>query len=85
MFPDLDETWTLLLRHGALSHRRGPVADADATITISRADLNDVILGTPLAEQIQDGRAKLDGDAQALQDLVGLLDEFEFWFNIVTP
>ena len=33
VFPDLEETWTLLLRHGALSHRRGPVADADATIT----------------------------------------------------
>ena len=82
VFPDLDETWTLLLRHGALSHRRGPVADADATITISRADLNDVILGIA---DIQDGRAKLDGDTQALQDLVGLLDEFEFWFNIVTP
>ena len=84
--PDLGETWTLLLRHGALSHRRGPVADADATVTINRSELNDVILGAaPLAEQLADGRATLDGDAQALHDLVGLLDAFEFWFNIVTP
>jgi alkyl sulfatase BDS1-like metallo-beta-lactamase superfamily hydrolase len=85
-FPDLGETWTLLLRHGALSHRRGAVADADATIAISRGDLNDVILGTaPIATQVEQGRAKLEGDAQALHDLVDLLDEFEFWFNIATP
>ena len=61
VFPDLDETGTLLLRHGALSHRRGPAVDADATITISRADLNDVILGTiTVASQIEAGR----GDAR---------------------
>jgi alkyl sulfatase BDS1-like metallo-beta-lactamase superfamily hydrolase len=85
-FPDLDETWSLLLRHGALSHRRGPVDGADVTIVIDRSDLDGVILGTAeIAEQIQAGRAKLEGDAQALRDLVELLDEFEFWFNIVTP
>ena len=85
-FPDLDETWSLLLRHGALSHRRGPVDGADVTIVIDRSDLDSVILGTAdIAAQIQAGRATLDGDPQALRDLVDLLDEFEFWFNIVTP
>ena len=50
------------------------------------ADLDDVILGTaPLADQIADGRAQVEGDEQALHDFVGLLDDFEFWFNIVTP
>ncbi len=45
-----------------------------------------MILGTAdIAQQIQAGRAKLEGDAQALRDLVDLLDEFEFWFDIVTP
>ncbi len=84
--PDLGETWTLLLRHGALSHRRGAVDGADATVRIDRGALNDVILGTAkLVDQIQDERAELDGDPQALHDLVDLLDEFEFWFNIVTP
>ncbi|WP_037501126.1 alkyl/aryl-sulfatase [Solirubrobacter soli] len=85
-FPDLGETWTMLLRHGALSHRRGPVDGADATVVIDRSDLNGVILGTAdIAQQIKDGRARLEGDPQALRDLVELLDEFEFWFNIVTP
>jgi len=85
-FPDLDETWTLMLRHGALSHRRGPVDGADATITIARADLDDMMLGTATAaSQIDAGRAELEGDPQALHDLAGLLDEFEFWFDIASP
>jgi linear primary-alkylsulfatase len=84
--PDLDESWTLLLRHGALTHRRGAASDADATVTVDRTDLNDVILGTAsLTDQLADGRAKIEGDEQALHDLIELLDDFEFWFNIVTP
>jgi alkyl sulfatase BDS1-like metallo-beta-lactamase superfamily hydrolase len=86
VLPDIDETWTLMLRHGTLSHRSGADAEADATVTIKRADLNRVILGeVKLEELIEDGTATLDGDAQRLHELLGLLDEFEFWFNIVTP
>jgi alkyl sulfatase BDS1-like metallo-beta-lactamase superfamily hydrolase len=45
-----------------------------------------VILGTAtLADQITAGAAKVDGDAQPLRDFIALLDNFEFWFNIVTP
>ncbi len=83
---DVGESWTLMVRNGALSHRASDTPDADVRVTISRADLNEVILGTaPLADQIADGRAKLDGDQQILHDFVALLDDFEFWFNIVTP
>lgn len=86
VFPDLDETWTLLLRHGTLSHRPGAGPEPDATLTIERADLDAVILGqAKLADLLEKGRATVDGEAQALHDLLDLLDEFEFWFNIVTP
>jgi linear primary-alkylsulfatase len=85
--PDVDEAWTLLIRNGALSHRRGtPADDVDAAVTIARSDLDAVILGTaPIAEQIAAGRARVDGDEQALRDFIALLDDFEFWFDIVTP
>lgn len=84
--PDVDEAWTLIIRNGALSHRTGAAEDADARVTIKRADLDDVILGAaPLTAQIADGRARVDGDEQALHDFVALLDTFEFWFDIVTP
>jgi alkyl sulfatase BDS1-like metallo-beta-lactamase superfamily hydrolase len=83
---DVGESWTLIVRNGALSHRVGIDPDADATLTIDRSDLDEVILGTaPIADQIADGRAKLKGDDQALRDFIGLLDDFEFWFNIATP
>jgi alkyl sulfatase BDS1-like metallo-beta-lactamase superfamily hydrolase len=84
--PDVEETWTVMLRHGTLSHHPGPDDGADATLTISRSELNRVILKeASLEELLSAGTAKVDGDAQALHDLLGLLDEFEFWFNIVTP
>ncbi|MCB0828580.1 MAG: MBL fold metallo-hydrolase [Solirubrobacterales bacterium] len=86
VLPDLDQTWTLMLRHGALSHRQGAAGGADATVTIDRSNLDDVILGSaPLTEQLADGRARIEGDEAALHDLIDLLDEFEFWFNIATP
>jgi alkyl sulfatase BDS1-like metallo-beta-lactamase superfamily hydrolase len=28
---------------------------------------------------------EVDGDVAALQETLSLLDNFEFWFNIVTP
>lgn len=55
-------------------------------MTINRSDFDQVILGqTKLADLIHSGTAKLEGDAQALLDFLGLLDRFDFRFNIVTP
>ena len=55
-------------------------------MTIDRTNLDAVILGTdPLVDQIGDGRATVEGDEAKLHELIDLLDEFEFWFNIVTP
>jgi alkyl sulfatase BDS1-like metallo-beta-lactamase superfamily hydrolase len=86
VFPDLDESYTLMVRHGTLSHRPGTAAQADATLTITRTDLNDVILGqTTIADQITAGALTVSGDPSALHDFVALLDTFEFWFNIATP
>jgi alkyl sulfatase BDS1-like metallo-beta-lactamase superfamily hydrolase len=84
--PDIEELWTLMLRHGTLSHRAGAESEADATVTIDRADLDRVILkAATLEELLGDGTARIEGDPAALHDLLGLLDDFDFWFNIVTP
>lgn len=85
-FPDVDERWTLMVRHGTLSHRPGIADDADAVLTIDRRDLDDIVLGaTTLQAMVEGGRATLAGDAGAVRDFVALLDDFEFWFDIVTP
>ena len=84
--PDAGVTRTLMVRNGALSYHDGAAADAHARVTLDRTHLDDVILGVaPIADQLAVGRATIEGDAQALRDFVGLLDTFEFWFNIATP
>jgi alkyl sulfatase BDS1-like metallo-beta-lactamase superfamily hydrolase len=85
-FPDLDADYALMVRNGALSHREGSHDDADVSVTVDRSKFNDVILGqTTLADQIAAGTAQLQGSEDALHEFIGLLDTFEFWFNIVTP
>ena len=86
VLPEAEESWTLIVRNGALTHREGAADAVDARVTIARVDLNGVILGTaPMAEQIAEGRARVEGDEQAVRDFIALLDGFDFWFDIVTP
>jgi alkyl sulfatase BDS1-like metallo-beta-lactamase superfamily hydrolase len=86
VLPDVAETWTLELRHGALSHRAGVDAAAEMTLTIARADLDRVLtLQAGLKDLVEGGTATVDGDHDVLPTLLGLLDNFEFWFDIVTP
>ncbi len=40
---------------------------------------------TKLADAIKNGSAKVTGNQAKLDELVSYLDNFEFWFNIVTP
>lgn len=74
------------VENSAIHYSKGrKLPSPDASIVISRADFNDVILGTATMEkQIVAGKAKLTGDAQKLAKFVSCLDTFEFWFDIVT-
>lgn len=86
-FTDPNEKYFLEMANGVLNHTADVQEDdADATITLSRETLNAIILGeSSLAKAITAGDVKIDGDPKKLEELVGLLDNFEFWFNIVTP
>lgn len=86
-FTDTNQTYRLGLENSAINHMAG-VQDAnpDATITLSRATLDDVLLRKDtLDEKIQAGEITVDGDKAKLDELLSLLDNFDFWFNIVTP
>jgi alkyl sulfatase BDS1-like metallo-beta-lactamase superfamily hydrolase len=62
------------------------VKDADATVTIPRTVLDNIVLGeTTLDREIQSGKVTVKGREESLSELVALLDKFDFWFNIVTP
>jgi alkyl sulfatase BDS1-like metallo-beta-lactamase superfamily hydrolase len=83
---DTNEKYVLGVENSAIHYSKGrSLPNADASIVISRADLNDVMLGTATMEkQIVAGKAKLNGDHQKLANFVSCLDTFDFWFNIVT-
>lgn len=84
---DTDEQAVLFLSNGALNHSMGRQdANADASLSLARTTLNEILLGTTSFEQeIASGKVRLAGRGEKLGELMGLLDTFEFWFNIVTP
>jgi linear primary-alkylsulfatase len=82
-----DETYGLEVGNGVLNFTKDHPFDAPtASISCSRSAIDDVLLRrTTFADQITDGAIAVDGDVGAFTEFLGLLDEFEFWFNIVTP
>ena len=79
--------YKLELENGVLNHTANAEAkDADATVTLNRDTLNKIILKEVTLKQAQDnGDIKVTGDAAKLDAMLGYMDKFEFWFNIVTP
>jgi alkyl sulfatase BDS1-like metallo-beta-lactamase superfamily hydrolase len=86
IFPDTKQKYLVTVENAVLNYSRGKQAkDAHCTVTLARSDLDALILGeAKLAQLITGGQVKIDGQAQKLQELLGLLDSFDFWFNIVT-
>jgi len=79
--------YKLELENGVLNHTANAQAkDADATITLDRTTLNDIILKKETLKQAMDkGDVKVSGDGAKLEEMLSYMDTFDFWFNIVTP
>ena len=86
-FSDLGETHMLRLQNSALTLRIGPPSGAaDATLTLTRATLDAVVLRQlAFTDAVASGRIAVAGDATKPAALLGLLDSFEPRFAIVTP
>jgi len=84
---DPDEQHALMLRNGVLSHRQGRhQPEAEATLVVERKALNELLLKTAdLGELAESGRLRVEGEAEKLGELLGLLDEPDPGFAIVTP
>ncbi len=87
VFTDIDEQYLLVVENGVLNYAKGKQApEADATLTLSRTALDEVILGeAKLADKLAAGEAQISGSPEKLMEFLSLMDTFEFWFNIVTP
>lgn len=85
-FSDLDEQYTLYIENSVLNHTTKLSDEPDVTITLTKQALDNVQLGViTLEKAIADGQIQIKGDKEVFQNFVGMLDTFNFWFNIVTP
>ncbi len=85
-FTDTNELYTLILQNSTLNNRIGLEDDSDSIIITTRATLNEIMLGKLTVEKgLENGAIKVDGTKGKFSELQGMLDEFEFWFNLVTP
>jgi len=85
-FPDIEEEWTLRLEHSALNAWPVLDADTDVVLTMPRATLTGILLDpATLGAAVADGTLQIDGDADALGGLFGLLEAPTPNFNIVEP
>ncbi|MFV9691887.1 MAG: alkyl/aryl-sulfatase [Desulfobacteria bacterium] len=85
-FIDVNELYTLFLENSTLNNRIGLEDDVESTIVTTRAALNQILLGKLTVEQgLESGAIKVEGTKGKFKELQGMMVDFEFWFNIVTP
>jgi alkyl sulfatase BDS1-like metallo-beta-lactamase superfamily hydrolase len=87
IFADPKQEYAVTLENGVLHHKRDRLhADPDATVFLSREVFNAIaakqatFLGRTLA-----GEIKIEGGIVRFFEMMSCLDEFDLWFNIITP
>ena len=87
VFRDLGERYAMTLENGVLTHSVGQRdRESEAVITLDRGVLDAIVVGTAdVAELLASGRLAIEGDGMKVGLLLGLLDEPDFAFPIVTP
>ena len=85
--PDTKDKYLLVVQYGVLQYHKGQQAkDADASLTMNRDTLNQIIGGGLKVEQgITSAKIKLDGDSKKFEEFVSLLDTFDPWYQVVMP
>jgi alkyl sulfatase BDS1-like metallo-beta-lactamase superfamily hydrolase len=76
----------LFTSNGTLHNRMGQTKDGAPTINVTRGGLDLLNLKQKtFADLIKDGSASIDGNPLAVRSFFGLIEEPEFWFEIVRP
>ena len=86
-FVDLQQNHVMTLRNGTLTHRIAePDVEALLTIHLTRAVLDDIILGRyAFSEAVNEGLIELEGNSTLLTIMMWLQTTFDPLFNVVTP
>ncbi|MBM2853287.1 MAG: yjcS [Steroidobacteraceae bacterium] len=86
-FPDRSETLCVIVGDDVAVPRMGCRAEnAAATARMNRVTLDEILLGSAkFADRVADGSIQVTGDLTAVRAHLASLDEFPYWFNVVTP
>jgi alkyl sulfatase BDS1-like metallo-beta-lactamase superfamily hydrolase len=84
---DTKASYLLSIRNGALWAEKGQTApNTDAQLSLSRQTLVDLLVNDAKVNQkLAAGELKIDGNKEKFTALLGMLDKFNFFFNIVEP
>jgi len=87
ILPDINETFLLELKNAHLNNIANVTSQkADVSVTINRKDLNLLLLKQVSFQQLlKNGAMKTNGDPMIFGQLLTMMDDFPFWFNIITP
>lgn len=84
--PDAKERYGVTVKNGVLNYRATPVAKPDVSITLPKSQLTALVGDVAKLDQLSKaGKVKVSGDARKFDEMLALMDPFDFWFNIVTP
>ena len=86
-FTDSNQNYVLNLENSALTFVEDMQADdADATLTLTRATLDEISLRkTTFASALQSGQIAIAGKKEKLAELLEMLDDFPIRFAVVEP
>ena len=83
---DKDEKAHLFLSGGALHHRMGTTKDDIPTLRITRAGLDALNLKQKsVGELVKEGAVEMSGNPLKIKAFFDLIEEPEYWFEIVRP
>ena len=86
-FTDSGDRYVMSVENGVMRHRMvEEMPSLSTTVTLNRPSFIAMMMaGLPVTALTLTGAVNIEGDQEALTRLLALLDDFEFWFDIVTP
>lgn len=86
LFPDRDEAMTVDITRAVAFPRRGRTARPAATVEMDRSLFDLLLLGeAELPPLLEAGRVQVIGDGRVVAAFLAALDQFDYWFDVVTP
>jgi alkyl sulfatase BDS1-like metallo-beta-lactamase superfamily hydrolase len=85
-FTDIDSQHTLSVENAVLNHTQNQAENADVSLVMTMETMNAIQLQElEFNEAIKNGKVQIEGDRAVFDNFMGMLDNYNFWFNIVTP